>query len=185
MRARRRPGCASSSKPYGFSVREDRFEETIPGLGRRELVNLIAVSPGRSNQAIVVMAHRDNAGTGPGANDNASGTAALIELARSYATSAGGGGRGVGTTNTIVFLSTDGGAFGGLGAARFAERSPYRDRTVAVVNLDRARRRGPAADRARGRQAALAGGGARPDRCRARPRADRSRARAARRRSSS
>jgi hypothetical protein len=122
-------------KPYGFSVREDRFEESIPGLGRRELVNLIAVSPGRSNQAIVVMAHRDNAGTGPGANDNASGTAALIELARSYATSAGGGGRGVGTTNTLVFLSTDGGAFGGLGATRFAERSPYRNRTVAVVNL--------------------------------------------------
>jgi Peptidase family M28 len=124
-------------EPYGLSVREDRFEETIPGLGRRELVNLVAVSPGRSNQTIVVMAHRDNAGTGPGANDNASGTAALIELARAYApTTAGAGGApAIGTTNTIVFLSTDGGAFGGLGAARFASKSPYRNRTVAVVNL--------------------------------------------------
>ena len=31
------------------------------------------------------MAHRDNTGVGPGANDNASGTAALVELARAYA----------------------------------------------------------------------------------------------------
>ncbi len=31
------------------------------------------------------MAHRDDTGAGPGANDNASGTAALIELARAYA----------------------------------------------------------------------------------------------------
>jgi Peptidase family M28 len=124
-------------EPYGLSVREDAFEETIPGLGRRRLVNLVAVSPGRSNQAIVVMAHRDNTGSGPGANDNASGTAALIELARSYAPAASGtpGGRAIGTTNTLVFLSTDGGAFGGLGAARFASESPYRNRTVAVVNL--------------------------------------------------
>jgi Peptidase family M28 len=124
-------------EPYGMRVREDRFEASIPGVGRRELVNLVAVSPGRSNRTIVVMAHRDNAGTGPGANDNASGTAALVELARSYAptTSSGAGGRTIGTTNTLVFLSTDGGAFGGLGAAHFARESPYRNRTVAVVNL--------------------------------------------------
>jgi hypothetical protein len=121
-------------EPYGFSVQEDRFEEDIPGLGRVPLVNLTAVAPGRSNQVIVVMAHRDNAGTGPGANDNASGTGALIELARSYATGRGAAGS-VGTANTLVFLSTDGGAFGGLGAVRFAAHSPYRNRTVAVVNL--------------------------------------------------
>ena len=35
------------------------------------------------------MAHRDDSGLGAGANDNASGTAALIELARGYATPAG------------------------------------------------------------------------------------------------
>jgi hypothetical protein len=124
-------------EPYGIRVREDRFEATIPGFGRRQLVNLVAVSPGRSNRTIVVMAHRDNAGTGPGANDNASGTAALVELARSYAptTSGAGGGSPIGTTNTIVFLSTDGGAFGGLGAAHFARESPYRNRTAAVINL--------------------------------------------------
>lgn len=133
-------------EPYGMSVREDRFEAEIPDLGRRELVNLVAVSPGRSNRVIVVMAHRDNAGTGPGANDNASGTAALVELARSYAPTAAGaaGARTLGTTNTLVFLSTDGGAFGGLGAAHFAAESPYRSRTVAVVNLAALAGQGPA-----------------------------------------
>ena len=40
---------------------------------------------GRSPKTIVVMAHRDDTGAGPGANDNASGTAALVELARAYA----------------------------------------------------------------------------------------------------
>jgi Peptidase family M28 len=149
-------------EPYGMSVREDRFEASIPGLGRRELVNLVAVSPGRSNQVIVIMAHRDNAGTGPGANDNASGTAALVELARTYAptTSGAAGGRTLGTTNTLVFLSTDGGAFGGLGAARFATQSPYRNRTVAVVNLAALAGPGPprieiAGDRPRSPAAAL------------------------------
>ena len=149
-------------EPYGFHVQAERFEATIPGRGRVSLVNLTAVSPGRSNQAIVVMAHRDNAGTGPGANDNASGTAALIELARSHAasTSAGESVGPAGTTNTLVFLSTDGGAFGGIGAARFAERSAYRNRTVAVINLVALAGTGPArieiaGDRPRSPAAAL------------------------------
>ena len=43
------------------------------------------VAAGQSTDAIVVMAHRDDTGEGPGAGDNASGTAALIELARGYA----------------------------------------------------------------------------------------------------
>ena len=57
----------------------------MPGLGRVRLRNIAAVAPGQSPDVIVVMAHRDDIGTGPGANDNASGTAALIELARAYA----------------------------------------------------------------------------------------------------
>ena len=74
-------------------------------------------------------------GTTAGANDNASGTAALVELARGYATA--------GTTesartplHTLVFLSTDAGAEGPVGAAHFAAHSPLADRAVAVVSLD-------------------------------------------------
>jgi hypothetical protein len=121
---------------YGFRVRHDRFTATIPGRGRVRLDNLIALVPGRSPEALVVLAHRDDAGTGPGANDNASGVAALLELARSYATTTaiGGAARAPLPAHTILLVATDGGAFGGLGAERFART--YRGRVVAVISLD-------------------------------------------------
>src|SRR5437763_241153 len=119
---------------YGFQTHVDRFEATIPGRGRVRLENLSTVAPGSSPDTIVVMAHRDNAGTSPGANDNASGTAALVELARGYANV--GGGRRVTPAHRILFLSTDGGAFGGLGAEHFAAEAARRKDVVAVVNLD-------------------------------------------------
>lgn len=120
---------------YGFDPQEDVFSARIPGRGETELRNVVAVVLGASQRTIVITAHRDNTGEGPGANDNASGTAALIELARAYAPA-------VGTTaqtqpsHTLVFVSTDGGAFGALGAARFADESLYRDEALAVISLD-------------------------------------------------
>lgn len=111
----------------------------MPELGRVSLENVLAVSPGRSPEVLVVMAHRDNLGTGQGANDNASGTGVLLELARGYglrsAPAAGAERVPVSPTHTIVFLSTDGGAFGGAGARHFLQASPYRTRLAAVVNL--------------------------------------------------
>src|SRR6266540_2918999 len=44
--------------------------------------------------------------------------------------------RGAGPAHNIIFLSTDAGSFGALGALRFATHSPYRHRVLAVVNLD-------------------------------------------------
>jgi Peptidase family M28 len=122
--------------PFGLEAETDAFEATIPGKGRVTLRNVQAVVPGRSPQTIVVMAHRDNAGEGAGLDDNASGTAALIELARSYTSARAGATGGVRPQHTILFLSTDAGAFGALGARHFAQTSPYAGRTVAVVNLD-------------------------------------------------
>jgi hypothetical protein len=105
-------------------------------------VNLVAVAPVsaqspvvRSRQAIVVMAHRDNLGRSPGVNDNASGTAALLELARNIGSAS--------VSHTLVFLSTDGGSFGDLGAAEFASASYYRERVIAVINLDAIAGNGP------------------------------------------
>src|SRR5919204_144748 len=69
-------------RSYGFEMRTEPFTAVVPGRGRVELQNLIAEAVGRSPQTIVVMAHRDDDGTGQGANDNASGTAALVQLAR-------------------------------------------------------------------------------------------------------
>ena len=112
-----------------------RSMPTCAGLGRVRLVNLLAVVPGASPRTIVVLAHRDNSGTNPGANDNASGTGVLLELARNAEL--------VRPKHTLVFVSTDGGAFGGAGAARIADRPEVIRRLVgtaasvfAVVNLD-------------------------------------------------
>src|SRR5215208_5056671 len=123
---------------YGFRVRRDTVEADIPGRGHVKLTNLFAVAPGPTagSPIIVLTAHRDASSGGRGANDNASGTAALIELARPYARSGGGPGSTLAPAQTVVFLSTDGGAFGGIGAAAFADHPVYRDRIAAVINLD-------------------------------------------------
>ena len=126
---------AATFRRVGLTPQRDEFTAEIPGLGRVDLVNLLAVAPGRSPETIVVMAHRDNSGIAPGANDNASGTAALLELARNVDASR--------RALTLLFLSTDGGQFGGAGAARFAEHPETlarlvgsRASVVAVINLD-------------------------------------------------
>lgn len=121
---------------YGFAPQTDTFSAQIPGVGRRALANVIAVAPGRTTQAIVIAAHRDDEGSGPGANDNASGTAAVIELARSYGTGATGPSRVEQPAHTIVFISTDGSVAGSLGATRFVTSPLWRKRVVAVINLD-------------------------------------------------
>ena len=127
--------------PYGLPVTSDTWEAHVPGLGRVRLRNLWAVAGGQSSDAIVVLAHRDDTGAGPGANDDASGTAALVELARGFSQAGTPAAQRVRSAHTIVFLSTDGGSFGGLGALRFAEHSPFH--VVATVNLDAIAGRGP------------------------------------------
>ena len=120
---------------YGLDVAEDRWREDVPGLGETELVNLVTVVPGVKDDVIVLVAHRDNKGASGGANDNASGTAAPVELLRGYAVT-GTLARRLQPAHTLVFLSSDGGAYGALGARHFATRSPLARRAVAVLSLD-------------------------------------------------
>jgi Peptidase family M28 len=140
----RRPGTPGGSaaaawfrqelKPYGFAVHPERFTATIHGR-RTTLVNLVAEKSGRTPQdEIVVMAHRDDSGVGDGLNDNASGTAALIELARSYAPTAAA--QRISLPYSLVFLSTDGASDGVRGAAQFAAEQGRGQNILAVVNLD-------------------------------------------------
>ena len=120
--------------PLGLKTRVDRFRATIAGLGSVELENVVAVVPGRSPQTIVLMAHRDTAGTFVVHRDNASGTAALVEIAQTYAR--GNGAPAVEPEHTLVFLSTDAGAYGALGARHFVDHDPEARNVLAVVNLD-------------------------------------------------
>ncbi len=122
-------------EPYGFKVRSEPFATTIDGR-RTTLVNLVTAKRGIgiSPPEIIVMAHRDDSGTGNGLNDNASGTAALIELARSYAPTAAA--QRVKVPYTLVFLSTDGAVDGARGAAQFAAEQEGHAKILGVVNLD-------------------------------------------------
>lgn len=63
---------------YSVQPHEFRLPE---GLG----VNLVATKPGKSKRVFIVGAHYDSVPGSPGANDNGSGTAALLELARIFA----------------------------------------------------------------------------------------------------
>ena len=121
---------------YGLPIRTEHFSAVIPGRGRIQMQDVVAEAIGRSPGTIVVMAHRDNDGSGPGANDNASGTAMLVQLARAYGATPGFPSGALHPNHTILFVSTDGGVFGGLGAAWFAAHSPLRHDVAAVVNLD-------------------------------------------------
>jgi Peptidase family M28 len=142
----RAPGTAGASgaagwlvqqlQPYGLRTSASSWYERIPGLGRVRLENLVAVVPGQSPETIVVMAHRDDLGSGPGANDDASGTGALVELARAYAQPQTGSEARVQSAFRIAFVSTDAGAFGGLGAVHFLATSRFRGHILAVVDLD-------------------------------------------------
>jgi hypothetical protein len=67
----------------------------------------------------------------------------LVQLARAYGTPQGFPAGRLRPNHTILFLSTDGGAFGGLGAAWFAAHSPSRHDVGAVINLDSVGGTGP------------------------------------------
>ena len=100
-------------KAMGLETHLDSFPATINGKDVA-LQNVWAVSRGQGPGTVVVIANRDitNAAT-QGANDNASGVAAMLALARAFTVTA--------HERTFIYLCTSGDAYGGLGARRFVE----------------------------------------------------------------
>jgi hypothetical protein len=107
--------------------------------------NVLAYLPGKTDEYIVLGAHYDHLGRGnfdslapsqigqihPGADDNASGTAGLLELARLLTPMKGHFQRG------ILFASFAGEELGLLGSAAWV-KNPTRplDKAVAMLNMD-------------------------------------------------
>jgi hypothetical protein len=110
--------------------------------------NVIGMLPGTDpalrEQAAVVGAHYDHLGLGgetslapsrygtihPGADDNASGVAGVIGLARIFAASGG-------ARRTLIFVAFAGEEMGLLGSTQYVRAPPIRlDRTVAMLNMD-------------------------------------------------
>jgi hypothetical protein len=73
----------------GYSVERENFDVDTPS-GPRMVTNLIVELRGnaRPDEIVVVGAHYDSREGTPGADDNASGTAALLALSRAFAKSA-------------------------------------------------------------------------------------------------
>ena len=107
----------------GLISHTDTFTATMAGR-TATLTNVWAISPGTAEGAVVVLAPRDSPPLATqGANDDASGTAALVELATVFA--------GAAHDHPIVFVSSDGDTGGGLGARDFLDR--HRDMAIFTV----------------------------------------------------
>ncbi len=134
--AARRPGFRARALPLhaSGSVRSD-IERTVSN-------NVLAMVPGRDStlrdQVVVFTSHYDHLGIGPpengdaiynGAKDNASGTSAIIELARSYREAT------VRPRRTVMFAAVTGEESNLLGSAYLA-RHPPTGRFVADINMD-------------------------------------------------
>jgi hypothetical protein len=103
----------------------------VGSAGRVE--NIVARLPGSaSHDAILIQAHYDSVADGPGATDNGSGAATLLELAREFRARPA-------LQNDLIFLFTDGEEEGTLGASAFLTEHPWASQVRIVLNLDTAR----------------------------------------------
>jgi hypothetical protein len=99
--------------------------------------NIIAEVSRGPGQQIVLMAHRDSVAAGPGAGDDASGVATILETLRALKT------RGLPGGNPIIALFSDGEESGLLGAAAYLSDSQVRARTGVVINMESRGDQGP------------------------------------------
>jgi hypothetical protein len=119
--------------------------------GDFEARNIVAMIEGDvfPDEFVVVAAHYDHLGVRGGeiyngADDNASGTAALLALAESWSARAGAGDA---PDRTLVFAAFDAEEFGNLGALGFADAELLDPaRISAVINMDGIGRREPGRD---------------------------------------
>lgn len=136
-----------STKPASFAFPDSlRLSMNVSVETTRATVNnVLAWLPGETDEYVIVGAHYDHLGRGnfdslapsqigqlhPGADDNASGTAGVLELARRFAPLRGKLHRG------ILFASFAGEELGLLGSAEWV-KEPTRplDKAVAMLNMD-------------------------------------------------
>lgn len=101
------------------------------------VVNVLARLAGQeAGKSVVLMAHYDSVGAGPGAGDDGSGVAAVLEIARILKA-------GPPPRHGVMLLITDGEELGLLGARAFAAQSPAMAEAGVVVNVEARGSRGP------------------------------------------
>lgn len=126
------------------------FQATAPRDGRAvSSRNVLAVVPGAgslASQWIIVGAHYDAQGTWTlpgdsiavlnGADDNASGTALVLELARTFRSWTASGGPGDGSRRSVLFAGFGAEEEGLLGSCYYADTSPIAWQADAMLNFD-------------------------------------------------
>jgi hypothetical protein len=101
------------------------------------VTNVIAgISPGAGKQ-VLLMAHYDSVPAGPGAGDDGSGVATLLETIRALKA------RGLSGEHPIVAVFTDGEEAGLLGAQYFFSRGLRAKKTGVVINMEARGNTGP------------------------------------------
>lgn len=103
------------------------------GCGRIE--NVVARLGGAGRPALLLSAHRDSVAAGPGAGDDGSGVAVLLELARIFAIAPPRG-------RDVIFLFVDGEEVGLLGAEAFVAEHPWAADVEVALNIDAGGNRG-------------------------------------------
>jgi hypothetical protein len=137
----------SSSTPSSFAF-PDKLQISLGAnieKTRATVNNVLAYLPGKTDEYIIIGAHYDHLGYGnidslapsqlgqihPGADDNASGTAGVLELARLLAPRKGQLQRG------ILFADFAGEELGLLGSAEWVKEPTLPlDKAVAMINMD-------------------------------------------------
>lgn len=94
------------------------------------------VVPGQG-KAVVMMAHYDSVPAGPGASDDESGVATVLETVRAMKAT------GAESIHPVIALITDGEEAGLLGANAFLQNSALKNRVGAVVNVEARGTTGP------------------------------------------
>ncbi|HVT17875.1 MAG TPA: M28 family peptidase [Thermoanaerobaculia bacterium] len=99
--------------------------------------NVVALLPGRdTSRAVLLAAHYDSVGAGPGAADDLAGVAAVLEIARLLKLEPA-------PRHSIVLLLSDGEEPGLLGSRLFMAEHPLARRVGAAVNLEARGTQGP------------------------------------------
>ena len=108
-----------------------------PGSTTGTVRNVLARRPGRvsGESAVLVVAHYDSVGAGPGVGDDLSGVATLLEIARVV--------REWSPRRSVIFLITDAEEHGMVGAAGFAQAHAWSEDVGVVLNLEARGASGP------------------------------------------
>src|SRR6185437_11821030 len=118
----------------GMSCYGERRWDNIPCA---TVTNIIAEAVPGAGKAVVLMAHSDSVAAGPGAGDDGSGVAILLETIRALKA------RHLSGTHPITAIFTDGEENGLLGASLFLRDRARRDTIGAVINVEARGNQGP------------------------------------------